>query len=161
MKRPAPEATRRTRPLLLALAALCAAGCEEQEQVSSIFDDIGKLPTREEYVEVELGAFRVPVPIVLESASDRFEPENLMEIELELIAVVVPEEEDHVERLKKRNAGRIRDQVIRVCRTTTRDDLMEPQKVTLKAHLLDAVHPLIGGEAIHRLVVKRVNIDEL
>lgn len=145
----------------IALLAPLLSGCGGEEASTSVFDEISRMPTRKELVEVSLGSFMVPVPIVLESATERFEPANLMQIQMSLVAVTDPDEADQVERLKKRNAGRIRDRVIRVCRSTTRDDLTESQKATLKAHLLDAVQPLLGGDAIRQLVILPTSIDEL
>ncbi|CAN0364657.1 unnamed protein product [Ectocarpus sp. 4 AP-2014] len=99
--------------------------------------------------------------MILESATGRFEPANLMEIEMRLVAVADPGEAESVQRMKERNSGRIRDCVIRVCRSTTRDDLTESEKATLKAHLLDAVQPLLGGEAVRQLVILPGRVDEL
>lgn len=156
------EVTQRSlRTGILGALALALTGCGESEETTGMFDDISRLPTREELVEVQLGSFIVPVPVILESASERFEPDNLMQIEIDLFAVVDPADLKTVERLKERNAGRLRDQIIRVCRSTRRGDLLESQKATLKAHLLDAVQPLLGGPAVRRLGVRRVILDEL
>lgn len=145
---------------VLGAAMVALSGCGEAPTTNT-FDEIARLPTREEYVEIEVGTFIVPVPLVLESATERFEPDNLMQVELDLFVVVDPQEVKQVNKLKKRNEGRIRDSVIRVCRNTTRDDLLEAQKSTLKAHLLDAVQPLLGGPAVRRVGLNRVVIDEL
>ena len=125
------------------------------------FEDIAALPSREEFVEVELGEFVVPIPIVLEPTDDRFQPDNRMQVEFGLFIVVDPKDVKLVKQLKKRNDGRIHDSVIRVCRNTGRDDLLESQKSTLKAHLLDAVQPYLGGEAVRRVGLNRVTLDEL
>lgn len=151
---------RRYRSAPLALCLLVVCGCAEEEK-TTIFDEIGHVPTKEASVELQLGSFIVPVPIILESATERFEPDNLMQVEIDLFAVVDPAEVKTVERQMERNKGRIRDTVIRVCRSTTRDDLLDSQKATLKAHLLDAVQPLMGGDAVRRLGVRRVILDEL
>lgn len=147
-----------------AVAALCAlavSGCGEVEEQASLFEEIGHLPTGEQSVELSIGSFIVPVPVVLESATERFEPDNLMQVEIDLFAVVDPSKVESVKRHLVRHEGQLRDTVIRVCRSTTRDDLLDSQKATLKAHLLDAVQPLMGGEAVQRLGVRRVILDEL
>lgn len=147
--------------LFLAICVCALVGCSGGSS-SSIFDEIAQMPSREELVEVSMGAFIIPIPVVLESAIERFEADNLMQIELELFAVVDPDEASQVELLLEQHKGRIRDSVIQVCRSTTRDDLLETQKATLKAHLLDAVQPMIGGTAaVRRIGIKRVIIDEL
>ena len=145
-----------------ALAALLVTlcGCAEEEK-STVFDEISRMPLREKLVELEIGHFYVPVPIVLESATKRFEPDNLIQIEFTLFAVVDPDRLSMVKRVRERNEGRIRNRVIRVCRNTPRDDLLEPELTTLKAHLLDDLQPLIGGPAVRRVGVRQITLDEL
>ncbi|QDT70534.1 hypothetical protein MalM25_34820 [Planctomycetes bacterium MalM25] len=145
-------------PLALVVLALCGCGEKKQE---TVFDEISRMPTREELVEIEVGEFVVPVPIVLESATERFEPDNLIQLDFTLFAVIEPDRVAMVKRVRDRNDGRIRDRVIRVCRNTPRDDLLEPELTTLKAHLLDELQPLIGGPAVRRMGVHSVTLDEL
>lgn len=149
---------RATAALAAMLVAVC--GCAEEKK-STVFDEISRMPLREELVELDLGHFFIPVPIVLESATERFEPDNLMQIEFTLFAVVDPDRLSMVKRVRERNEGRIRNRVIRVCRNTPRDDLLEPELSTLKAHLLDDLQPLIGGPAVRRVGVRHVTLDEL
>lgn len=139
-------------------ALLVGCGAEEEE---TVFDEISRQPKRDEFVEVDLGSFVVPVPIVLESATERFEADNLMQIEFDLFAVVDPDYVDRLKHVSKRNQGRIRDRVIRVCRNTSRDALLESEWATLKAHILDAINPLLGGSGIKRLGASRIIKDEL
>ncbi len=150
--------TRSTPALAVLLVALCGCG---EEKKATVFDEISRMPTREELVEIEMGQFTIPVPIVLESATERFEPDNLIQLEFTLFAVVDPNHLSMVQRVRRRNEGRIRNRVIRVCRNTPRDDLLEPQLTTLKAHLLDELQPLIGGPAVRRVGVHSVTLDEL
>lgn len=155
----APPARRRSLAALSAVSVLLA-GCFG-EPPKRAYEDLALLPKREVLVEISLGAFAIPVPIVIESASDRFEPDNLLQIEFGMFIVVDPTDAKQVKRLKKLNKGRIRDKVIRVCRNTPRDDLLDSQLSTLKAHLLDAVKPYLGGEAVRRVGLNRVALDEL
>lgn len=169
MPRSHPAPRRRSPRAAALLAAAAAVGCAADEQ-ESIFSEISRLPAQEQLVEVELGHFMVPVPIVIEGAGveadpksrvDRFQRANLMEVQFRLFAVVDPKQQQRVEKLAKRNEGRLRDQVITVCRETPRDDLAEAQWATLKAHLLDAIQPLLGGPAVRRLGVTQVLKEEL
>jgi hypothetical protein len=155
-------AARRARHHLAALgaASLLLTGCFG-EPPKRAFEEIARVPTREALVEVEIGSFVIPIPIVLQSETDRFEPDNLLQVEFGMFVVVDPKQAKQVKQLKKRNQGRIRDKVIRVCRNTPRDDLLDSQLSTLKAHLLDAVQPYLGGEAVRRVGLSRVILDEL
>ncbi|QDV76185.1 hypothetical protein [Botrimarina mediterranea] len=144
----------------LGAATVALSGCFA-DPPKRAFEDIAALPSREEFVEIELGDFVVPIPIILQPTDNAFRPDNLMQVEFGLFIVVEPRDEKLVKRLKDRNEGRIHDSVIRVCRNTARDDLLEAQKSTLKAHLLDAVQPYLGGEAVRRVGLNRVILDEL
>ncbi|MEN0109839.1 MAG: hypothetical protein AAF805_03865 [Planctomycetota bacterium] len=159
-----PPAARRRRivaPLLGGVLGACVlAGCSEAPKAFEM-DEVTRLPDREELIEVDLGSFIVPVPVVLEQAIDRFEPDNLMQIEFDLFAVVEPSHVKKLERILERNGGRLRDRVIRVCRNTSRDDLIEAEWATLKAHLLDATQSLLGGPEVRRLGMSRIVKDEL
>lgn len=137
------------------LVASTVFGCAEKE-ADVLLDDISVLPAREELVEVPLGAFMIPVPVVLDEATPRLEADNLIQLDFDLVAVVEPDHKKRIERYLERHEGRVRDEVIRVCRNTARDDLMESEWSTLKAHLLDAVQPLLGGLGIRRLATPRI-----
>ena len=145
---------------LVGVVSVLLSGCFA-DPPKRAFEEIAALPSREELVEIEIGDFVVPIPLVLEPTDDRFEPDNLMQVEFGMFIVVEPKDVKQVKRLKRRNEGRIYDSVIRVCRNTARDDLLEAQKSTLKAHLLDAVQPYLGGDAVRRVGLNRVVLDEL
>lgn len=138
----------------------CAVGCDE-EKPPSIFDEVSQLPKQEELVEVDLGVYSVPVPVVIGAATTAAAPANLLQLEFQLFGLVNPNAVGEVDRLLRRNRGRVRDRVITVCRQTPREDLADAQWSTLKAHLLDALQPMLGGPALRRVGVSRVNKDEL
>ncbi|MEO1497445.1 MAG: hypothetical protein AAFV43_09875 [Planctomycetota bacterium] len=142
----------RSLPLVLAVTSV-GCGAPEPEK---LMDDISLLPAREELVEVPLGSYMVPVPVVLDDSADRFEADNLLQLDFDLVAIVEPDHKTRIERFKERHEGRLRDEVIRVCRNTARDDVLESEWATLKAHLLDATQPLLGGLGIRRLATPRI-----
>lgn len=137
------------------LLTLAAVGCAE-DKPKGIFDDIALLPVREELVEVTIGSFLIPVPVVLDDSEEGLQAENLIQLDFDLVAVVEPEHEGRVERFLKRHEGRVRNEVIKVCRNTARDDVLESEWSTLKAHLLDATQPLLGGLGVRRLATPRI-----
>lgn len=142
---------------MVVCALVC--GCGEEEKI--VFDEISRLPVREEMVELEIGSFIIPIPVVLDDSAERFEADNLIQVEFDLFAVVAPRHSDQVNMLLEQREGRIRDMVIRVCRNTAPDDILEAEWGTLKAHLIDAIQPLLGGQVLRRLVVPTVQKEEL
>ena len=139
---------------MLAIVSVCAGGCGGGG--SGRFEELGSAPEQEEFVEVLLGSFMVPVPAVVESPDERPRKLNLVQFQFDLYALVQPDQQDELERLKSRHDGRIRDEVIRICRHTRVDDLSEPDLTTLKLHLLEATRPLLGGAMLRRLLVTNV-----
>lgn len=140
--------------------ALGAIGCSE-DKAPIAFDEISKLPVREELVEMNLGHFIIPVSMEAGADDEDDGYANLLQLKFDLVAIVDPTREYQVKQLMERHKGKIRDEVIRVCRNTARDDLLESEWATLKAHLLDAIQPLIGGQAIRRLATPTISRDEL
>lgn len=137
------------------LLTTALVGCAEKES-DPMLTEIGLLPARESLVEVPIGSFLLPVPIFFEDATTLLEVSNLIQLDFDLVAIVEPEHKSRVERYRDRHGGRLRDEVIRVCRNTSRDDLMESEWSTLKAHLLDATQPLLGGLGVRRLATPRI-----
>ncbi len=156
--RPAPGAARAGCWLVIALLLL--PGCGEKEGTNA-FDEISRLPSQEKLVEIELGRFVVPVPLVLDSSTEQFELDNLLQLSFKLVVVVVPKHAANVESLMNRHAGQIRDKVIRVCRNTSRDDVLEAEWSTLKSHLLDAIQPLLGGTVVRRIIIPHKVVEPL
>ncbi len=146
---------------IIVCIALLLPGCGSSEKGTNAFDEISRLPSREELVEIEIGRFVVPIPLVLDDSAEKIEIDNLIQLDFKLVAVVLPKHEASVRHLMKRHAGKIRDEVMRVCRNTSRDDILESEWSTLKAHLLDAIQPLLGGTVVRRMAIPHKVIDPL
>jgi hypothetical protein len=142
-------------------ACAVLAGCGGGEKPKIEFDEISRLPRRERQVEVRIGRFAIPAPLTLNDARRDTVELHLLRLSFDLYAMVDPDDVKQVKKLKKANEGRMRERVIQVCRATSREDLFEPEWTTLKAHLLDAVQPMLGGTAIKRLSTTRIDKELL
>jgi hypothetical protein len=142
-------------------AALCLAqaGCGEKERFR--FNDIGLVTTHEELLEVPMGRFKVPVPVVERGQGKAPSAHNRMQIGFQLFALVSPSEVASLTESLERHEGKIRDNVIRVCRNATMSDLEEPELTTLKAHLTDAMEIELGASGIRRLLITDVISEEI
>ena len=146
--------------LVLIPCLLLATGCGDgKERIA--FDEISRLPPKEELVEIEVGHFIIPVSLKAPENSPNPNLKTPIQLQFDLVAIVPPEKVDRVTYLMDRHRGKIRNEVIRVCRTTSRKDLLESEWSTVKAHLLDAIQPLMGGRAIRRLATPTISRDEL
>lgn len=152
--------TRSLRAVVGVIGCAVVAGCAGEDDRNA-FDEISRLPETEVLIEVPIGRFVIPVPVVLDDDADEIRAENLLQLTFELVAIVAPRHESLVKRLGERHEGRIRDKVIGVCRNTARDDLLESEWATLKAHLLDAMQPLLGGTIVRRLATPHKLIEPL
>ena len=99
--------------------------------------------------------------MVLEDPTGESAAGNLLQLDFRLVAIVEPKNVARVERLRDRYAGKVRHEVIRVCRNTAPDDLLESEWSTLKSHLLDATQPLLGGSMVRRLATPHKLIEPL
>ena len=129
--------------------AVCAAfvGCGgETEQIA--FDEISRLPTREELAEVEIGHFEIPIPAGSSSSNVNTSPHPPLLLRFQLIAIVPPDKVSRVQYYMDRHRGKIRDEVIQLCRSTARENLYESEWATLKAHLLDAIQPVASAASV-------------
>ncbi|TWT91130.1 hypothetical protein Mal64_15290 [Pseudobythopirellula maris] len=142
--------------LLLAGASGCGSG---EGQLK--FDAIEQLPDREAYAEAEIGEFVVPIPPTPGETGSDGDTVTLMQLKFELFVLVAERDHSEVKRLARIHKNKIRDRVIRVCRSTRSDDLREEGFVTLKARLLDEIQPLLGGGMVHRLVIPVIRAEPL
>lgn len=145
----------------LASVLILLPGCGGGEKGPNAFDEISRLPSREKLVEIDLGKFVVPIPLVLDNSIEEIKTDNLIQLTFTLVAVVVPKHVASVEKLRDRHAGKIRDEVMRVCRNTSRDDVLESEWTTLKSHLLDATQPLLGGTVVRRIIIPHKIVEPL
>ena len=79
-----------------------------------------------------------------------------MQLDFQLFALVSPREKSNIEDAWERREGAIRDQVIRVCRSTPIDDLLEPELATLKARLISALKSQLGDHDVRQLLLTEV-----
>jgi hypothetical protein len=84
-----------------------------------------------------------------------------VELEFELHAAVLPEDESSLTDSYERHEGRLRDSVIQVCRNTPIEDLLDPALTTLKAHLIDTLRPYFHDVTIERLHLGESQVKQL
>jgi hypothetical protein len=125
------------------------------------FEGIDLAPGQAELSEFSLGEYRIPIPVVEigKEAQSRFR--HRFQFDFTLHALVSPTEESQVADAWTRHEGKIRDQVIRVCRNATLDELQEPELATLKARLIDALASQMGGQGLQQLLFTEVVSQEL
>jgi flagellar basal body-associated protein FliL len=142
---------------IVALVAglLCVApGCGGHEDFE--FDELDLTPTQDELIELSLGKYIVPIPLIQAISLDEGVKRNRVEFAFSLYALVSPECEKRLKSQWKRYEGKLRDRVILVCRNATAEDLQEPELATLKSHLTDAVHAELGTQCIRKLLISDV-----
>lgn len=136
-----------------ALLGACAIGCGGSG--AEDFEEFEQLDLREKLVEVPFGDYAVPVPVVTTGGEGGIERNNLLEITLTVVGLVGPEFEEETVKLIERHRGQIRDGVIRVCRNTSVEDLLDPQMSTLRSRILDATQPLLERVTLRRVLITR------
>jgi hypothetical protein len=142
--------------LLFAMGVLSCAvgGCKSKAPFQ--LDGIDVLPPVEELKEFSLGQYQIPIPIVEDRNQSKLTRHNRFQFDFTLYALVSPKEKVLIEDAWERHEGQIRDQVIRVCRSATLDELQEPEFATIKARLTDVLAAKLGEKPLRQLVFNGV-----
>jgi flagellar basal body-associated protein FliL len=144
--------------LALAVCAvmLCIAGGCGSHYSTFEFDALDLAPPQEELSEFLLGQYSIPIPVVDQRGANEHEFRNRFQFDFELYALVRPENKSSIADDWARHEGNIRDNVIRVCRNASVDDLQEPELSTLKARLMDALASQVGKNDVRQLLITEV-----
>jgi hypothetical protein len=141
-------------------AYLCAAGgCRAKSKFE--FDGLDLLPPEEELNEFPLGQYKIPISILEENGQNKPTRRNRFQFDFTLFALVPPKEKSQIADAWERHEGQIRDQVIRVCRSASLDELQEPELATLKARLTDVLAATLGEKPLRQLVINELVSQEL
>lgn len=146
------------RNVVAGLLVLTAGGCAEKHTFT--FEDLNLLPLHEELTEFPLGKYTIPIPIV-EGSKDKSTRLNRLEFDFRLFALISPPETPQIESAWSQHEGKIRDQVMRVCRTAAIEDLLEPDLATLKVRLIEALRPQIGDRLLREILITEVTSQEI
>lgn len=139
---------------------LCATpGCGDSENFE--FDELDLTPTQDELIELPLGEYTVPIPLIQSTSLDEGVKRNRVEFAFSLYALVSPDCKKNLVSQWKRHERKVRDRVILVCRNATAEDLQESELAKLKSHLTDAVHAELGKRCIRRLLISDVVVRKL
>jgi hypothetical protein len=129
-------------------------GCAESPSFE--YDVLDLMPAKEELSEFSLGEYSIPIPIVEDMRGGRLRHKNLYQLEFALYALVAPGKQSDMADSWSRHQGKIRDHVIRVCRNASADELKDPEFLTLKAHLMDALVAHVGENGLRQLLITDV-----
>jgi hypothetical protein len=135
------------------------AGCGSRSEFE--FDALDLAPPQEELAEFSLGEYRIPIPVAEDRGESQLTYRHRFQFDFELHALVSPAGQSQVADAWARHEGKIRDQVIRVCRNATVDELQEPELATLKARLMDALASQMGDKQVRQLLLTEVASQEL
>ncbi len=146
--------------VIAAIIVFCAVGgCGSRTEFA--YDALDPAPPHEELAELSLGEYRIPIPVAGDRRHGRLSYGHRLQLDFELHALVAPSMKPQVAEVWNHHEGRIRDQVIRVCRKATVDELQEPELGTLKARLMDALASQMGNRELRKLVLTEVASQEL
>jgi Flagellar basal body-associated protein FliL len=145
---------RRAEWLAAGLLSIMAVGCGSPPSLE--FDTKDLSPTQEEMAEFSLGKYTIPIPVEERLPDQTRHRENRFQLDFKLHALVSRQQEARLADAWENHGGKVRDHVIRVCRSASLDELHEPELETLKAHLMDAVQAQLGESGIRQLLITEV-----
>jgi hypothetical protein len=146
-------------PLLCAIACCLVGGCAKQSSFE--YDVLDLAPAQEELSEFSLGEYSIPIPVAEEHRRGGYRHKNRFRLEFELHALIAPSKKSEIADNWSRHEGAIRDHVIRVCRNASIDSLQEPEFLTLKAQLMDALASHVGESGLRQLLITEVMSQRL
>jgi hypothetical protein len=146
--------------LCASVLILCAlGGCSSKSEFE--FDALDLAPPEEEMTEFSLGKYRIPIPVADDRGQSRPTYQHRFELNFELHALVPPAGTSQVAEAWSRHEGKIRDQIIRICRSASVDELQERDFTTLKARLIDVLASQMGSKQVKQLLFTDVTSLEL
>lgn len=165
MPSPPYNPNRRRRPnamrsinLALISGALSITGCGSGGATLSI-EQLEQGFINEQQVEVDLGDYAVPIPVLVTESEGKSHYENILLLRFRLWALVNPSEESVTKRLIRRNRGKVRDRVMTECRNAPLVDVQDPNLTALRSRVRDRLQPLFDGDLLQRVFVTDVLID--
>ena len=147
--------------LAVSVVTVCIAGGCGSHYSTFEFDALDLAPPQEELSEFMLGQYSIPIPVAEQRGSNEPEHRNRLQLDFELYALVRPEKKSTIADDWARHEGKIRDDVIRVCRNASVDELQEPELSTLKARLMDALAAQMGKNDVRQLLITEVVSQKL
>lgn len=142
-----------------AVAIFAMAGCQSQSEFE--YDALDLAPPHEELTEFNLGKYSIPIPLAGHRRSKELGRANRMRLEFELFVVISPRMVSHIAEDWARHEGKIRDNVIRVCRNASVEELQDPELATLKSRLMDVLAMQMGKQDVRQLLITDVMSQEL
>jgi hypothetical protein len=136
--------------------ALGLSGCADKPRMPS--------PTagtpQEDLVDVDLGAFRVPVPGNADDPKD----ENLADrhgltLRFQLWASVPAGRENDVAQRLALHDARLREEIIFACRLATVDELAEPALASFKGQVATVLGKYLGPRLVRRVILTSVRLE--
>lgn len=148
-------------PWLLAIAGLGSLlGCGSDASLR--LEHLELLPEEDaDTVEFALGEYDIPIPEHGAITDGTRPPRNYMQLEFSLFAEIATKDQPHLAQVFARHEGMVRDRVIQVFRNATLEDLDEPNLVTLKLRLVDAIEPVLGQHLVRRAIIPALQRYEL
>ena len=137
------------------LVACAAMGCGTKSAFQ--FDALDFAPPEEVLSEFSLGSYRIPIPVADDRGQSQPTYRHRLELNFELLALVQPSGLSQVTEAWSRHEGKIRDQVIRICRSASVDELQESDLATLKARMIDALSRQMGTKQVKQLLMNNVS----
>ena len=147
------------RLLAAAIVVLVSTGCGTKSSFE--FDALDLVPPQEELTEFPLGEYRIPIPVVENRGKNQLVQRNRFQLDFNLFALVPPEKKSTISDVWGRHEGKIRDGVIRVCRSASVEELQEPELDTLKGRLMDALAAHMGENEVRQLLITEVASQRL
>lgn len=146
-----PSTALRLAVLLLGAWSLGITGCggEQAPRLVDYLEDLEFDASTDATVEVPLGSYHIPVAIPRKGRSDL----AWRRLKFSLYAVTDENRQDSLLEVWEHRKGPFQDEVLRIVRNVTTDELEDPRLSSVKMRLTDMARDQLGEHRVQQLVI--------
>lgn len=146
-----PRTSLRLAALLLGtwLAGLTGCGGDQAARLADYLEDLEFEAPTDSTVEVPLGKYHIPVAIPTPGSNDL----NWRRLKFSLFAVTDESRQDALLEVLELRKGPFQDEVLRIVRNVTTDELEDPRLSSVKMRLTDMARTQLGEHRVQQLVI--------
>lgn len=141
---------------------LAGCGSESELKLENYLEEIEFDTPLDSAVEVPLGK-EYSIPIAARTGNVARNNSSVVWIQLKfhLYAVVDPENESAVIAAWKRNRGLFHDETLKICRSSTLDEIADSRLATIKSRLTDMARTIFGEKRIRQLLCTDISTEAI
>ncbi len=138
------------------LLALAGCGSSSAIKLEDYLEEIEFEVPLNSASEVPLGKYSIPIAARSNQESLDEQQATWVQLKFDLYAVVAPENESALLTAWERHQGLYYDGALKICRSASLDDVLDPRLASIKSHLTDLSRMIFGKKRIRQLLCTNI-----